>query len=65
MMLFGFDLPLWVVFGGGIILVFLAWKIIKFAVKILLILIVFLGILFGLDLIGFFLPIQNILSSFF
>jgi len=54
MLLFGFNLPLWVVFAGGIILVYVAWKIIKFAVKILLILIVFLGILFGLDLIGFF-----------
>jgi hypothetical protein len=64
MLLFGFNLPLWAVFAGGIVLVYIAWKIIKFAVKILLILIVFLAILFGLDLIGFFGWIQGMLSSF-
>lgn len=64
MMIFGFNLPLWAVFAGGIVLVYIAWKVIKFAVKILLILIVFLGILFGLDLIGFFGYIQNLISSF-
>lgn len=65
MMLFGYDLPLWAVFAGGIVVVYIAWKIIKFAVKILLILIVFLGILFGLDVIGFFTWVQNLLSNFF
>jgi len=65
MMVFGFDLPLWAVFAGGIVVVYIAWKIIKFAVKILLILIVFLGILFGLDVIGFFNWIQGLLSNFF
>jgi len=64
-MLFGYDLPLWAVFAGGIVVVYIAWKIIKFAVKILLILIVFLGILFGLDVIGFFTWVQNLLSNFF
>ena len=65
MLIFGFDLPLWAVFACGIVLVYIAWKIIKFAVKILLILVVFLGILFGLDLVGFFGWVQDLLSSFF
>lgn len=65
MMVFGFNLPLWAVFAGGIVIVYIAWKIIKFAIKILLILIVFLALLFGLDLLGFFNWIQGVISSFF
>ena len=38
---FGFTLPLWAVFLGGIILVVVAWKLIKFALKVLLVLVVF------------------------
>lgn len=67
MMLFGFNLPLWAVFIGGIIVVYIAWKILKFAVKILFILIAFFGILFGVDLLnslGVFEWIQNLFSSF-
>ena len=65
MMIFGFNLPLWAVFIGGIIVVFIAWKLIKFAIKVLLILIAFFLVLFGLDLVGFFTWVQNFLSSFF
>lgn len=65
MMIFGFELPLWAVFGGGIIVVLIAWKIIKFAIKALFALIVFFGLLFGLDLLGFFSWIQAFISSFF
>ncbi|MDG6218248.1 MAG: hypothetical protein QCI00_02275 [Candidatus Thermoplasmatota archaeon] len=65
MMIFGFELPLWAVFIGGIVVVLLAWKLIKFAIKILLGLLVFFALLFGLDLLGFFNWLQNTLSSFF
>ena len=65
MMVFGFDLPLWAVFGGGIVVLYIAWKILKFAIKLFLILVVFLGVLFGLDLLGFFTWVQELLSSFF
>jgi hypothetical protein len=34
---FGFTLPLWAVFLGGIIIVVVAWKLIKFALKVLLV----------------------------
>jgi len=67
MMIFGFNLPLWAVFLGGIIAVFVAWKIIKFAIKILFILIAFFAILFGIDALntlGVFSWIQEIFSSF-
>jgi hypothetical protein len=63
MMILGLNLPLWVVFIGGIIVVLIAWKIIKFAIKLLLILIVFFAVLFGLDLLGFFTWIQALFSS--
>jgi len=64
MELFGFTLPLWAVFAGIILVVIVAWKLIKFAIKLLLILVVFFAILIGLDVLGVFSVIQNIFSSF-
>ena len=60
---FGFTLPLWAVFLGGLIVVVVAWKFIKFAIKILLILIIFFAILIGLDFLGVFNFIQDLLSN--
>ena len=60
---FGFALPLWAVFLGGIIIVVVAWKLIKFALKVLLVLVVFFGILIGLDVLGVFNFIQGLLSN--
>ncbi|ENO12414.1 hypothetical protein MBGDC06_00072 [Thermoplasmatales archaeon SCGC AB-539-C06] len=60
---FGFTLPLWAVFLGGIILVVVAWKLIKFALKVLLVIVVFFIILIGLDVLNVFTNIQNILSN--
>ncbi len=60
---FGFILPLWAVFLGGIIIVVVAWKLIKFALKVLLVLVVFFGILIGLDVLGVFNFIQGLLSN--
>ena len=60
---FGFTLPLWAVFLGGIVIVVVAWKLIKFALKVLLVLVVFFGILIGLDVLGVFNFIQGLLSN--
>ena len=60
---FGFTLPLWAVFLGGIIIVVVAWKLIKFALKVLLVLVVFFAILIGLDVLGVFNFIQDLLSN--
>ena len=62
--LFGFVFPLWLVFLLLIIGVIIAWKIIKFAIKVLLVIIVFFVILLCLDFFGVFDFIQNIISSF-
>lgn len=62
--LFGYTFPMWLVFLFIIIGVIIAWKLIKFAIKILLILIVFFLILFGLDFFGVFEFIQKIISSY-
>ena len=61
--LFGFVIPLWLVFVALIVGVVILWKIIKFAIKILLVIVVFFVILFGLDLLGVFGFIQNFFSS--
>ena len=60
---FGFTLPLWAVFLGGIIIVVVAWKLIKFALKVLLVIVVFFAILIGLDVLNVFNIIQNLLSN--
>lgn len=65
MEILGVYLPLWAVFLIGIILVVVAWKLIKFALKILLVLVVFFVILIGLDALGVFNTIQNFLLTIF
>ena len=60
---FGFTLPLWAVFLGGIIIVVVAWKLIKFALKVLLVIVVFFAILIGLDFLNVFNIIQDLLSN--
>jgi len=59
--IFGLTIPLWAIFLGIIIIVLLAWKIIKFAIKVLIIFVIGMGILMGLDFIGFFQWIQSLL----
>jgi hypothetical protein len=61
--LFGFSLPLWAFFLIGIIAIIVIWKLIKFAIKILLIVIVFFAILIGLDFLNVFDFIQNLFSG--
>ena len=62
--LFGTALPLWAVFLILIIAVVVVWKLIKFAIKVLLVIIVFFAILFGLDFLNVFDTIQGIISGF-
>jgi len=65
MELFGIVIPLWAVFIGIILIAVVAWKLIKFAIKILIVVVVFFAILIGLDVIGVFDLINKyIISSF-
>ena len=58
------NLPLWAVLLIILVAVVVFWKLIKFAIKILIALFVFLLILIGLDLIGVFSWInENIMSQ--
>jgi hypothetical protein len=57
-------LPLWIIVLIGLVIVLIAWKFIKFAIKILLIFVIFFLIIFGLDFLGVFDYIQNILLNF-
>lgn len=61
--IFGVELPLWAIFLIGIIVVILAWKLIKFAFKILLIALVAFVILIGLDFFNVFNWIQNLFAG--
>ena len=61
MEIIGISIPLWALFLGGIIIVIVAWKIIKFAIKVFVALLIFFGILIGLDMLHVFDWIQNIL----
>ena len=56
-------IPLWAIFLGGILVVIIAWKLIKFALKLLLVLVVFFAILIGLDVLGIFNGIQELFAS--
>jgi hypothetical protein len=59
------EIPLWMILIGVILLVFIFWKLIKFAIKVFIALVVFFIILIGLDLLGVFSWInENILSQF-
>jgi hypothetical protein len=61
--LFGYDIPLWIVFLAGIIILVIAWKLIKFALKLLLIIALFFIILMVLDYADVFNTIQNLISG--
>lgn len=55
MEVFGYIIPFWVVLLGVIVIVFLVWGVLKFAVKLLLLIAVVLFALIGLDvLLGLF-----------
>jgi hypothetical protein len=62
MEVFGFILPLWAIFLVAIIVIFLAWKIIKFAIKFFIILVIIFLILMGLDALQVFDMIQDLFS---
>lgn len=61
MELFGFAVPLWGIFLIGLVAVIVAWKLIKFALKILLVLVVFFVVLVGLDFLHVFDWLQGLL----
>ena len=56
-------IPLWALFIGLILVVVVVWKLIKFAIKILIVVVVFFAILIGLDVIGVFDQISGLFSS--
>lgn len=62
MELFGIVVPLWALFIGLILVVVVVWKLIKFAIKILIVVVAFFAILIGLDVIGVFDTISGFLS---
>ena len=62
MELFGIVVPLWALFIGLILVVVVVWKLIKFAIKILIVIVVFFAILIGLDFIGVFKIISDLIS---
>jgi len=54
-----FHIPLWLIFLIVIIVIFIGWKLVKFALKLLIILILIFGILMAAD---FLLPyIHNLI----
>ena len=57
-------IPLWALFIVLILVVVVVWKLIKFAIKILIVVVAFFAILIGLDVIGVFDGINSLLSSF-
>jgi len=63
MEIFGFVLPLWAVFLAVIVGLVILWKFIKFAIKLLLIVVLFFVILIGLDFLNVFTEIQNMFFS--
>ena len=62
MELFG-QIPLWMLLVLGIIIIAIAWKLIKFAIKVFVGLLLFFGVLIGLDMIGVFEFIQNLIQG--
>ena len=58
--LFGFIFPTWIIFILIIIGAIIAWKLIKFTIKILLLIIIFFIILITLDFFKVFDFFQNI-----
>jgi len=64
MELLGIGLTTWITVFGILVVALVAWKIIKFAFKIFLVIVVAALILFGLDYVGVFDTLQNLLVSF-
>ena len=58
------QIPLWAIFIGIILIIYVAWKLIKFAIKILIALLLFFGILIGLDMLGIFSWLQQFIGGF-
>ncbi|MDG6229301.1 MAG: hypothetical protein QCH96_04995 [Candidatus Thermoplasmatota archaeon] len=65
MEIIGFQIPLWALLLGGLLIVVVAWKLIKFAIKLLVVLLIFFGLLIGLDMLGVFQYIQNLMITWF
>ncbi len=63
MSIIGLEIPLYILFLIGIIAVFIIWKLIKFAIKILIVIVLFFVILFGLDVMGVFDIAQDLFTS--
>ena len=63
MEILGFTVPLWAVFLGVILIAIITWKLIKFAIKLLVALLLFFGILMGLDLLGIFDWLQGLIAT--
>lgn len=61
--IFGFELPLWALFLIIVIAAIIAWKFIKFAIKIMLIIVVFFVILMAMDYFNVISGIQNLFLS--
>jgi len=62
--LFGVAVPLWLFFLIFIVAAIILWKLIKFAIKLLIVVVVFFIILFGLDILGVFGYLQGLIASF-
>ncbi|MCK5636566.1 MAG: hypothetical protein KAH91_04015 [Thermoplasmatales archaeon] len=56
-------MPLWAIFLTGIVVVIVAWKFIKFAIKVLLLAVVIFVVLMGLDVMNVFGTIQDLFSG--
>ncbi len=61
--LFGFNLPLWVFFIIAILVIVFAWKLIKFAIKVLIICVIIFIVLIGLDFLNVFSWLQNLVTG--
>ena len=57
-------IPLWAIGIGLILVAVVVWKLIKFALKILIAVVVFFALLVGLDVLGVFDMLTGLLSSF-
>ena len=57
------NIPLWAILIIIILIIVVVWKLIKFALKLLIVVVVFFAILIGLDVIGVFDKISGLLSS--
>jgi len=64
MELFGYVIPLWAIFLLAIVIAIFIWKIIKFAVKVLIVLVILFAIMMGFDYFHVFSWIQGILANF-